>query len=94
MSVNVQITCISKTDRNSPHERIARVGGINPDGQRWSLSLDEAIRADERGDYKFYANVNGKSVWVKVVESASGNKYLKTDGDGQQENNLLSLPEC
>lgn len=94
MSANVQITCITKTDRNNPHERIARVGGVNPDGQRWSLSLDEAIRADERGDYKFYASVNGVSVWVDVVVSAAGNKYLKTRGDGQHENNLLSLPEC
>ncbi|MDD3927909.1 MAG: DUF3892 domain-containing protein, partial [bacterium] len=26
--------------------------------------------------------------------SASGNKYLKTQNDGEQPNNLLSLPEC
>jgi hypothetical protein len=26
--------------------------------------------------------------------SRFGNKYLKTEADGEQENNLLSLPEC
>ncbi|HFR4624887.1 DUF3892 domain-containing protein [Klebsiella pneumoniae] len=29
-----------------------------------------------------------------VAVSASGNKYLKTQNDGEQPNNLLSLPEC
>nr|WP_269474859.1 DUF3892 domain-containing protein [Serratia ureilytica] len=34
------------------------------------------------------------SVWVIVSNSAAGNKYLKTQNDGEQPNNLLSLPEC
>nr|WP_301538770.1 DUF3892 domain-containing protein [Klebsiella pneumoniae] len=33
-------------------------------------------------------------MWVIVAVSASGNKYLKTQNDGEQPNNLLSLPEC
>lgn len=94
MAYERQIMCINKSDRNDEHERIRRVGGVLPDGTSWNWALDEAILADLRGDYKFYASVNGKSVWVDVVESASGNKYLKTRGDGQHENNLLSLPEC
>ncbi|WP_257214308.1 DUF3892 domain-containing protein [Serratia marcescens] len=28
-----------------------------------------------------------------VSNSAAGNKYLKTQNDGEQPNNLLSLPE-
>ncbi|MGO7416641.1 DUF3892 domain-containing protein [Rhizobium ruizarguesonis] len=28
------------------------------------------------------------------AKSAAGNKYLKTTADGDQPNNLLSLPEC
>lgn len=35
-----------------------------------------------------------KSVWVIVATSQYGNKYLKTDNDGEQPNNLLILPEC
>jgi len=31
---------------------------------------------------------------VIVSNSAAGNKYLKTQNDGEQPNNLLSLPEC
>jgi hypothetical protein len=40
-----QITCINKTDRSSPHERISRVGG----GSDWRKSTDEVIRLIEAG---------------------------------------------
>ena len=29
-----------------------------------------------------------------VAVSRFGNKYIKTEADGDQPNNLLSLPEC
>lgn len=94
-TMTVQIRCINKTDRMDPAERIKAVGGLNGDGTRWHLSLDEAIRGVETGKYRFYVErPAGHSVWVVVAVSASGRKYLKTENDGEQPNNLLSLPEC
>ena len=90
-----QIRCIKKSDRYSAHERITHIGGVNPDGTPWSLTQAAAILGIEQGKWSFYVErPAGHKVNVVVAISASRNKYLKTESDGEQPNNLLSLPEC
>ncbi len=48
----------------------------------------------ENGKWTFFVRRNSQSVRVVVAVSRYGNKYLKTEADGEQPNNLLSLPEC
>ena len=93
-TTTVRIRCINKTNRLSAHERIAAIGGVNADNTRWRLMLDQAITGIKDGRWRFYVDVNGKSVAVIVAISAAGREYLKTENDGEQPNNLLSLPEC
>lgn len=87
-----QITCINKRHHHEPHERIISVGGVLHE-KRWKISEEDAIRDIERGDWGFYTSVNGKSTWV-VVADHNGRKYLKSQADGYEPNNLLNLPEC
>ena len=87
-----QITCVAKTDRYNPHERITHVGGSSGGG--WRLTQAGAINLIESGAWRFFVEVRGDRVWVIVATSRYGNKYLKTTKDGDTPNNLLSLPEC
>jgi len=93
MSDTIQIQCITKSDRNNPHERITHVGGIHS-GQRWYLPQEDAIAGIETGKWKFFVNPGNDPVCVIVAVSRLGNKYLKTQNDGDQPNNLLSLAAC
>nr|CAS03016.1 putative integron gene cassette protein [uncultured bacterium] len=58
------------------------------------MSQQDAIACLESGKWRFYVSVDGQSVWVIVATSSAGNKYIKTQNDGEHPNNLLSLPEC
>ncbi len=89
-----EVKCIDKTDRYSPHERIRAIGSVNPNGSNWKLTQEEAIAGIEAGRWSFFVDVKGQTVQVVVAVSRFGNKYLKTEADGEHPNNLLSLCEC
>ncbi len=92
--MSVQVQCINKSDRYDAHERIKYIGGTNADGTRWKLSQQKAIEHIEAGKFSFHVSVQGRTVRVIVATSRYGNKYIKTEADGEHPNNLLSLPEC
>lgn len=94
MPAQHEIKCINKSQRYDPHERISHIGGVNPDGRRWWITQEEAITGIESGKWQFYVSMNGRTVSVEIARSAAGNKYIKTQADGESPDNLLSLPEC
>ena len=90
-----RVTCINKGDRYNPWERITHIGGNNADGTPWRITQQEAVEGIESGKWAFYVErPAGDRVNVIVALSPHGNKYVKTAADGDQPNNLLSLPEC
>jgi hypothetical protein len=94
MPQDIEISCISKSDRFNPHERIVSIGGIKRGGIAWKRSQEQAIIDIENGACRYYANVGGHLVWTTITVSSLGHKYLKTTADRDQPNNLLNLREC
>jgi Protein of unknown function (DUF3892) len=75
-----------------PDERISHVGGY--EGSQWKLTVNDAIGKIERGELAFVVQAARRTVSLIVAVSHSGQKYLKTDIDGDQPDTLLRLPEC
>lgn len=94
MTISVQISCINKQDRPNPYERIKCAGGVLTNGKRWKETQERIIQLIDAKSHSFYVNVGGAAVWVVVAISPYGNKYIKTEADGEDRNNLLNLPEC
>jgi hypothetical protein len=92
--MSIEIRCINKDDRNNPYQRITHIGGTNPDGTKWKMTQQNAIEGINSGKRAFHVTKNGQQVEVIVAKSRFGNEYIKTESDGEEPNNLLSLPEC
>jgi hypothetical protein len=86
--VPMQITCISRANR------ISAVGVVDSDGKVWTMSSAEVINQIEHGGSFYVERPAGDRVRVVVASSKTGQKYLKTEADGDIPNNLLALPEC
>jgi hypothetical protein len=92
-----EVTCIVP-DGGDADRRIDKIGGSTGAKETngpWKLDLDEAIKGVEEGRWKFWTkDKEGNSVWVVVAQRKNGRKYLKTEADGVEPNNLLALPRC
>jgi hypothetical protein len=90
-----QVTCIIP-DGADADQRIDAIGGASggPNNGRWKLPINEAIAGIEDGRWRFWTVADGRNVWVVVAQRPNGRKYLKTEADGYEPNNLLSLPQC
>ena len=90
MADTMQIKCISRTERMSPHERITHVGGY--ESSQWKITLNDAIGKIERGEQASSVQAHRKTVSVIVAVSPSGIKYLKAEVDGDQPDTLYTAP--
>lgn len=88
------ICCIQRSDLVNHDRRIRHIGGVNRDGARWKLSVEDAIEAIESGRWSFYIERGGREFPVVVTISKYGSKYIKTADDSLQPESLLALPEC
>lgn len=91
MATRHQVTCITP-DGSDADQRIDAIGGTAGGG--WKLLIDAAIAKIEDGTYQFWTYGGGKETNVIVAKRGNGRKYLKTEADGVEPNNLLALPRC
>jgi len=90
---DVQVTCITKPDPQSPHEHITHLG--NPSAG-WKWTREQVIASIEAGTNTFFVidSRTGKRSDVGIVRPAGRPPYLRTHADGDWNNNLLSLNQC
>lgn len=90
MAGTFQVTC-HKPDNADKDRRMQGVGGPADGG--WYRTVDQMINLIDGGDRFWTVDPNGNSVWL-MVSSRNGRRYIKTESDGSEPNNLLALPHC
>lgn len=85
-----QVNCHNPDDDDADR-RLEGLGG--PGGGGWYRSIDALIKLIEQGDKFWTTDKDNNSVWI-IVAKRNGRKYLKTENDGVEPNNLLALPHC
>lgn len=87
------VTCIKKQPRDNPRERITHLGGVEG-GVPWRVTQEQAILDIKRDPNSYYVMGRTATVWLEVQVSRFGNDYVRSKEDGEEQNNLLKLPEC
>jgi hypothetical protein len=85
---HLQVTCINKSDRQNPHERITHLGGPG-----FRYTEQDVIGFIKNHVHSFFVHVGNNQVDV-IIATHMGREYLKTKNDGVRPDNLLSLAEC
>lgn len=75
-------------------EREVTITALCQPGQGWSPRRKaDAIRDIEFGQIRYFVSRPGGKAWIHVVNGPTG-KYLRTNWDHTNRNNLDDLPDC
>ena len=88
-----QITCVTKPDRDSHHEAIQRVGGVESGGAKFNISREACYDQIKNGQ-AYHVVVGRNDVTVIAYQINGVGKYIRTTPDATKKDNLLSLPPC
>lgn len=83
--VEVRITNIRRDVNNSKIIAVKSAGNVE-------YSVKEVISFIEKGTFNFYVQERTPKADVHVVPQPDGTKYIRTDADETDENNLENLP--
>lgn len=88
-----RITHIRKPDRDDRHEAISHYGQRQPNGTVDVFEREAFVKYLTDHGVKAYVNEDGKGAWCKIMDNGRI-KYLQTEADSTDVNNLLNLPSC
>ena len=92
MNQRYQILCIN--DQNHPSEnKLSFIGGKNPLGETWVLSVDQAIKGIESGKWEFFVNWEKQSFEIEILLDPSNDKTLGTPKAPDRKNLLFLLAQ-
>ena len=81
---------VNRTGKNSDGDIVSLCG----DGASWSpRKKADAISDIESGTHTYHVRWTSGSTEIRVVQGPTG-KYLRTDRDSSERNNLDELPDC
>jgi len=93
-SAPVEVTAVVRGTGAAPHQRVAAIGGRNPDGTPWRLSQREAVAGLDRERWAFQVRPAGlDQVPVMVREGPLGHRYLTARTRPGGSDVLSALPE-
>ena len=50
----LRIQCVNKVEKGPLKDTIERIGGLNKIGEKWNISIAEAVRGIQSGLWEFY----------------------------------------
>lgn len=84
------ISSVGRAYSRDPLERVAWIGGVNPDRTRWTLSQPAAIAMIENGTDEFFYEAGDERVRVVVLKH-DGEKYLQSEREQTHPDDLLNV---
>lgn len=83
------ISTVARAYSYDPLERVATIGGVNPDHTRWNLTQAAAIALIEKGTDEFFFHAGAQRVRV-IVRTHRGEKYLQSEREQTHPDDLLN----
>lgn len=95
MTRGTQPVAIERAVYQTGKDRDGDITSLCNPGQYWSPRMKaDAIRDIESGQYAYYVPMqSGAKTPIRIVNGPTG-KYLRTDWDSTERNNLDDLPDC
>lgn len=88
----LRILCTKKLIRGTFEGDITHIGGVNGNGDKWNISVREAIEGIKSGTFEFFIVEQFDEINVRITGETE--KTLTATGQGYLHNLLLDLPDC